>query len=553
MLRRLGRFSTQVLLLQLGVLIVVGVAGLGLMTVLLRNNLIGQSEQRALAIARSVASDERYAAAVVTGDPGHEVQPRAEAVRRRTQALFVVVTDERGLRYSHPDPARLGQPVSADQAQALSGHEVTTFGSSAIGRSARAKVPLLDGSGHVVGEVIVAISADDINDRLLRLVRNAAGFLGIALVLGGVGATALTRRVKRQTMGLEPATLRVLFEQQQGLRQVATLVAGGASSAEVFDVVVAEVAELLRAESTYLLRCDPDGRASVVAGRSNEGTGLAVGDRLLLGDAAAMGSQFGAGSAVAAPVVVDGATWGVMVGGWTAPGAVSAETEARLAEFTELVAIAIANANSRAELTASRARIVAASDDARRRIERDLHDGAQQRLVALGLELRVAETSVPPELGDLGAQLSRAGTTLSQALDDLHEISRGIHPAVLSRGGLGPAIRALARRSAVPVDVAVRADDRLPQAVEVAAYYVVSEALTNAAKHARASIVSVVIETGDAELLVVIGDDGVGGADQAKGSGLIGLRDRVEALGGRLDISSAAGQGTSLRVTIPLE
>jgi signal transduction histidine kinase len=574
MRRWFGRFSTQVLLLQLGVLTVVCAAGLGLMTVLLRHDLIEQSKQRSLAIARAVAADDRYAPAVVSGDADHAVQPRAEAVRRRTGALFVVVTDKRGIRYSHPNRALLGQPVSPDQPQALSGNEVTTFGSSAAGRSARAKVPLRDASGEVIGEVIVAISADDINTRLLGLVLDAAGFLGIALGLGAAGAIALTRRVKRQTMGLEPAVLRLLFEQQVGLRRVATLVAGGASSADVFDLVVAEVAELLGAESTYLLRCEPDNAATVVASRAQAGTPLAVGTRLALGNddlAAAVlssgraarldGTQsgersaqpFGARSAVAAPVVVEGDVWGVMVAGWSAPVAVSVETEERMAEFTELVATAIASANSQTELKASRARIVGAADHARQRIERDLHDGAQQRLVALGLELRVAQNSVPPGLDDLGAQLARAGTSLTEALADLHEISQGIHPAVLSKGGLGPALRALARRSAVPVELDMRAERRLAEPVEVAAYYVVSEALTNAAKHARATVVSVAVEVGDADLHVGIRDDGVGGADPSKGSGLTGLRDRVEALGGRLDFASGAGRGTSLTVTIPLD
>jgi signal transduction histidine kinase len=573
MLRRFGRFSTQVLLLQLGCLIVVVGAGLGLMAVLLRKELIDQAEQRALAIARSVVADERYAAAVASGDAARDVQARAEAVRRRTGALFVVVTDDRGLRYSHPDPALLGLPVSPDQPQALSGHEVLTFGSSAIGRSARAKVPLRDGTGSLVGEVIVAISADDINETLVGLVRSAAGFLGIALMIGAAGAVALTRRVKRQTMGLEPATLRVLFEQQAGLRRVATLAAGGASAPEVFDVVVAEVAELLHADSTYLLRYGPDGTATVVAGRSDAPTALAGGTRLTVGSddlagivlgsgrpagldgtqrAAAPMRPFDAESAVAAPVVVEGGVWGVMIAGWSAPVAVSAEIEERMAEFTELVATAIATANSRAELAASRARIVAAADQARRRIERDLHDGAQQRLVSLGLELRAARTAVPPELTDLDERLSRAGEGLAQAMEDLHEISRGIHPAVLSKGGLGPALRGLARRSAIPVELEVRADGRLPEQVEVAAYYVVSEALTNAAKHARASVIHVEVEARDLDLRLKIRDDGVGGADQSKGSGLIGLKDRVEALGGRIGLSSPAGSGTSLTVTIPL-
>lgn len=207
---------------------------------------------------------------------------------------------------------------------------------------------------------------------------------------------------------------------------------------------------------------------------------------------------------------------------------------------------------SRAELTASRARVVAAGDVARRRIERDLHDGTQQRLVSLGLELRVTEAMVPPESDELRAQLTRTAQRLAEAVGDLQEVSRGIHPAILSRGGLGAALRTLTRRSAVPVELDVRFDRRLPEPVEVAAYYVVSEALTNAAKHANASLVHVDIEAPDGVLQLTVRDDGIGGADPDHGSGLVGLRDRVEAIGGHLEITSPSGGGTSLLVTIPL-
>ena len=208
---------------------------------------------------------------------------------------------------------------------------------------------------------------------------------------------------------------------------------------------------------------------------------------------------------------------------------------------------------SRAELAASRARIVAAADETRRRIERDLHDGTQQHLVSVALELRAAEAMVPPELGELKAQLSDAARGLAGATEDLREFSRGIHPAVLSKGGLAPALKNLARRSAVPVRLSVHAERRPPERVEAAAYYIISEALTNAAKHARASAVEVVLEADEATVQLSIRDDGVGGADPGQGSGLIGLRDRIEALGGEIKIDSPAGQGTSLLVMIPLE
>jgi signal transduction histidine kinase len=207
---------------------------------------------------------------------------------------------------------------------------------------------------------------------------------------------------------------------------------------------------------------------------------------------------------------------------------------------------------NRTELTASRARVVAAADETRRRIERDLHDGTQQRLLSLALELRAAESTVPPDLPELEAQLSRTSRGLAEVVEDLQEIARGIHPAVLSKGGLGPAIKVLARRSVVPVELQLRTDRRLVEPVEVAAYYVVSEALTNAAKHSHASVVQVEVATTDTELRLSVTDDGVGGADAGRGSGLIGLRDRIESLGGTIEIRGAPGKGTSILAKIPI-
>jgi signal transduction histidine kinase len=228
------------------------------------------------------------------------------------------------------------------------------------------------------------------------------------------------------------------------------------------------------------------------------------------------------------------------------------DTERRLADFTELVATAIANAQAQADLKASRARIVASADQTRRRIERDLHDGAQQRLVSLVLQLRAARAAIPAELGELAADLEQVTAGLVGALEELREFARGIHPAVLSEGGLGPALRTLARRSAVPVELQLRAAGRLPEPVEVAAYFVVSEALANAAKHAHASSVTVAAEAADGVLRVSVRDDGVGGADPTHGSGLVGLKDRVEALGGRVVLRSDPGAGTALTVDLPL-
>jgi signal transduction histidine kinase len=256
-------------------------------------------------------------------------------------------------------------------------------------------------------------------------------------------------------------------------------------------------------------------------------------------------------SGIGAPILVDGVLWGAMATSWSSCPP-PAGVESRVAQFTELVATAIANAASRAALIASRARIVATADDTRRRIERDLHDGAQQRLVALQLELRAAEAGLPESLSELRAQLAAITERMTAVVDEVQEISRGIHPAILSTGGLGPALRTLTGLAAVPVELEVDLSGPLPSAVEVAAYYVVSEALTNAAKHARASVVLVEVRSGDAAIEVRIRDDGDGGADPAGGSGLVGLRDRVEALGGVLGIVSPRGGGTRIAVTIPI-
>jgi signal transduction histidine kinase len=372
--------------------------------------------------------------------------------------------------------------------------------------------------------------------------------------------------------------LRVLAEQQAALRRVATLVARAATSCEVFPAVAEELARCLGVHYAALWRYQPDGTAILVAARDEPGvTKMPVGARFSLegenvpamvlrtgrparvdsyenaaGSTAARIRELGLRGAVGAPVVVNGRVWGAAIVGSSRPQPLPPDTEARVADFAELVATAIANAEAHAELTASRVRIVAAADDARRRIERDLHDGAQQRLVSLGLELRSAQASVPPELDPLRGQISHIVSGLTGVSEDLQEISRGIHPAILSKG-LGPALKTLARRSAVPVELDVHVDRRLPESAEVAAYYVAAEALTNSAKHAQASQVNARVEADRATLRLSIRDDGIGGADTGRGSGIIGLIDRVEALGGRMQIASRAGDGTSLLVTIPLE
>jgi signal transduction histidine kinase len=374
------------------------------------------------------------------------------------------------------------------------------------------------------------------------------------------------------------AELARLAEEQAALRRVATLVARGTPPQELFAAVTEEVAQVLPVQYAAMARYESDGAVTIVANSNRAADRFPVGSRWTVdgnnlsrlvfetGRPARIDSyndasgplgidirEEGVASGVGTPIIVEGRLWGVITTRSSREQPMPADTEARLANFTKLVATAIANAESRAALAASRARIVAGADEMRRRIERDLHDGTQQRLVALGLEVRAAEARVPPQLGELRVALSRVAEELASVFDELREISHGIHPAILSEGGLKPALRALRRRSAVPVELDLRCERRLPEPVEVATYYVVSEGLANAAKHARASVVNVVLDTQDEIMRLAIRDDGIGGADPGRGSGLLGLSDRIEALGGTLGITSAVGKGTTLLIELPLE
>jgi signal transduction histidine kinase len=373
--------------------------------------------------------------------------------------------------------------------------------------------------------------------------------------------------------------LRGFAEEQAALRRVATLVARAAPAEEVFAAVTAEVGRVLSADLTIMSRYDPDDTATIVGAWSSTGAAppTPVGSRFELGGrnahtlvfqtgrpartgraeasgaAADVFREWGIRTAVGAPIHVEGRLWGVMSVVTTRGEPLPADTETRLAGFTELVATALADAEAHAALAASRARIVAAADATRRRIERDLHDGAQQRLVSLALHLRsTVRAAVPAEAGDLTARLDAVATELTGALEELRELARGLHPAALAAGGLRPALKALARRSAVAVRLDVRVEGRLPEEIELAAYYTVAEALTNTAKHASATVADVEVETGGDVLHVRVRDDGRGDADVSRGSGLVGLTDRVEALGGRLWLHSPPGAGTTVQISLPL-
>jgi signal transduction histidine kinase len=405
----------------------------------------------------------------------------------------------------------------------------------------------------------------------------STGGLKQAGVVSGI-ALAPYRLASRLGLAHRRAELNVLAEEQAALRRVATLVARGVPADTVFAAIAEEVGRLVPSiDRTAMLRYEADGTATLIAGWTEAGIEIEIGSRLRLegknilalvlqtgrpariddyanatGELAAILRKTGVRSAAGAPIVVDGRMWGVMVAASVRRESMPVGTESRIAEFTELLGAAISNAQSRADLAASRARVVAASDETRRRIERDLHDGAQQQLVSLVLELRTVAAAMPDD-AQLRVWAEHTANGLTGVLDDLREISQGIHPAIVARGGLGPALRALACRSAVPVELDMRVDRRLPEWVEVAAYYVLSEALTNAAKHANASVVHVEVEVDESVLELAIRDDGAGGADPSRGSGLIGLGDRVQALGGSLELASPVGLGTSLLIRIPLK
>ncbi len=370
-----------------------------------------------------------------------------------------------------------------------------------------------------------------------------------------------------------------LLAEQGALQRVATLVATGPSPIEVSRAVAEEVRGLLGVDDAGVCRYEPDGMAALLVGIGDNLGRLPSGTRWPLGDVdsssevwrtgrsarldsdrweraggpiASRLRQMGVHSVVASPVTVEGRLWGAVMA-WSGDASLPADTEQRMARFTELVAMAIGNAENQAQLAASRARVVAASDEARRRIERDLHDGAQQRIVSLGLELRLAQAGVPEELPEVRAGVGRVADDLGDVLAELREMARGIHPAMLAEGGLRAALRTLARRAPVPVELDVATDARFAEPVEVAAYYVVSEALANAAKHADASYVAISVVERDSVLRLTVRDDGVGGADPHGGSGLIGLRDRVEALGGTIALASPEGAGTTVLVTLPTD
>jgi signal transduction histidine kinase len=375
--------------------------------------------------------------------------------------------------------------------------------------------------------------------------------------------------------GALPDGLEFVAAEQAGLRRVATLVAQAAPSQAVFDAVCEETGRIVGATTVNLAHFTNDGVNVTMSGWSLRGVHVPTGTHLPLegdsineivrrtgrparvdsydgvsGPLAARLRELGVRSELGAPVVVDGQVWGALIAGTDKPEPMPAGTEDRLARFAELIATAIANAATHAELVASRARIVTATQEARRRLARDLHDGAQQRLVVTIIALQLADERFEQDPPAARVLLREALAHARNGLADLRELAAGVHPGVLTTRGLRAAIDALAHRSPLPVDVDVP-EGRHPPHVEAAAYFVVAEALTNAVKHAEAAHAEVRIIERDGSLDVRVEDDGKGGAD-AGGGGLRGLTDRVQALGGTVEIVSPPGGGTGLHACISL-
>jgi signal transduction histidine kinase len=551
-----------------------------------------QAEQRLRELADTQAALRRLATLVARGEP--------------PEAVFAAATRE-ALRHFGSGTARMIR-YELDGTVTLLTNEGLTVPDTRVGDRWEGYPP--DGLTATVRRTGRAARVDDIRDLpggepyLREGLRSAAampihvnGRLWGAIAVGSAQAllppdteqrmtqftdligTAVANAQNRAALETSRDELARLLAEQAALRRVATLVARGIDPGEIFSAVAEEIRRLLDADHAGIGRFESDGTAVVVVGGVGDdpitlpaGTRVELRDYLppaavwrtgrparvdqdqwsSVPDLVADGLRtLGIRSVVASPIIVEGRLWGVVTV-LTTRRPFPPDTADRLADFTELVATAVGNAESRAELTASRARIVAAADQVRRRIERDLHDGTQQRLVSLGLELRLAQSMVPAELAGLEAAIGKVADELTGVVEDLREIARGIHPAILSKGGLGPALRTLARRAAIPVELDVAALGRLPEPVEVAAYYVISEALTNATRHGHASAMSIVLEERDGCLHLSIRDDGAGGADPARGSGLIGLRDRAEALGGSLEVSSPPGEGTLILAQLPL-
>jgi signal transduction histidine kinase len=459
--------------------------------------------------------------------------------------------DEPGL---HASVIASGRPVRVDDVSVLGGVTGAALRDSAI-RSLVA-VPIVV-SGAVWGLMWVGGKrAEPLSPATEMRLRDFAEFAAIAV------ANAESRN-----------RLRRLADSEASLRRVATLAAEGATPDKLLAAVAEEAARILDASTVAIVRYDDDA-FEVVAAHNDPvfevGGTWPVEDSSLAAAVRAARAPVGIDDFFGAPIVVDGDVWGMVVVGLRPPrealprftawytsrmlssSVPSEEIESRLASFTQLVGTAISRAEAHAEVIASRARIVEAGDEAMRRIERDLHDGTQQRLVAMALHLQRVRSDVPAEERDTHAALEQVERELKAVIDEVQELSRGVHPAQLAEGGLRPALRALARRSPIPIDLSVDVPERPLASVETAVYYVVSEALANAIKHSHATSLLVTVALDSGAIRVTVADDGVGGAEIGAGSGLTGLSDRVDAFAGSFEVVSPPGGGTRISVQLPV-
>jgi len=410
-------------------------------------------------------------------------------------------------------------------------------------------------------------------------VRNSLtdSLLATQLFIGVAALTSMILAAVTAEHAASEAAARGLAHEQAALRRIATLLVSESDPARVFNQVMEEAARALGVASASLVRYESPMLVTVMGGWSetdallfpvgstielgSEGSALVEvyrtgeahrvtypeGSRMLAGSLRSYGYR----SSVAAPVSLAGGLWGALVASSVDERPLPVGSEQRLGDFAELVAQALANADAHDKLAASRARIVGAGDAERRRLERNLHDGAQQRLVSLALQLRLMQSALERRPDDVAGLLESAQGELAQALDELRELARGIHPAILTDRGLGPALEAILARAPVPIELTELPETRLPEPVEAAVYYVVAETITNIAKHARAESATVSVRLVAETAHVVITDNGIGGADPAGGSGLRGLADRIEALDGGLRIESRPGHGTRIEARIP--
>jgi signal transduction histidine kinase len=537
--------------------------------------LTARSDPAQAARARQIAGDtEAYVR-------GYSI-PVVTAIRENPDSAQALATIAEGEQQVQPLREEFDRFITA-QGRLINAHE------SRSGRDA-AQATAIAAAGAGGALLLLLLFSGYLTRSILRPVRRtaaiasdlAAGDLSVRIPEvshNDVGVLERTFNVMAGSLQADRHELRQVVEQQGALRRIATLIARGVSPAEIFTAVAAELGRMQDMQYAVINRFDPALIATAVGHWSAPGAPAilppvngrwpveeqsAAAEIVRTGRPARVNtdeatSTIGVWSRVhgiryvlGCPITVGGHLWGMIavfsVGDHPPPE----DTEAHLMEFVELLATAIANAENRNELLASSARIIAAADEARRRIESNLNTGPQRRLTALGQELRDAQSVIKPEQEHLRAQLAHTVKGLDSVLNDLREISRGLHPATLSRSGLRRALEALTQRSEVPVQLDMQVDRRLPDHIQVAIYYTVSEALTNVAKYSHADVVHITLALENGTLKLRISDDGVGGADPTRGSGLTGLKDRIESLGGRMKVISPAGGGTSLLVDVPI-